>query len=84
MFSLEVTLGNLLTAGSIVFGWGVYIIALKGKIDLAMQALTAIDRRITAVEATLITQSQAFIQLAKQEVLLNSIEDRVQRLEQEV
>ena len=81
MLSFEITLGNIITAGSILFGWGIYVVALRGKVDLLMQALGSIDRRLTAVESSMASQTQAFIQLAKQEVMLQSLDQRVDDLE---
>lgn len=81
MFSFEVTLGNILTVSSILFGWGLYVVALKGKVELLMQALNSIDRRLTAVESSMASQAQAFIQLAKQEIMLQSLDRRVDDLE---
>ena len=81
MFTFDVTLGNIMTAGSILFGWGIYVVALKGKVELLMQALGSIDRRLTAVETSMTIQGQSLIQLAKQEVLIQALEQRINDLE---
>lgn len=79
--SMEITLGNLFTIGAILGGWLVFLVSLKGQIQLLSQALSSIDKRLVAVEAAIAHFSQNTIELAKQGVRLESVVERVADLE---
>ena len=74
---MEITLGNLITSGVIVGGWLWFFAGLKGKIDLLSQ-------RINSLEVTIGNLSTALIQVAKQEVRLDSHAQRIQSLEKKI
>ena len=80
MISWDLTLGNLLNIASIVIGCILFIMTMKGKLDLLNQNLYTIDRRLTAVEGLISTLSQATVQLAKQEVRLDIIAREIEQL----
>lgn len=74
---MEVTLGNLATIATIAGGWIWFFAGLKGKIDLLTQ-------RLSSLEATISQLSIGLVQLAKQEVRLDSHAERIQHLEKKL
>ena len=81
MFSLEITLGNILTVVSMaIIGLG-FLFTIKSEVKLLAQALASLDRRLNTVEQALVALNQATIQLARQEVRLDSHEQRFQDIE---
>lgn len=75
--SPEITYGNLATAGAIVSGWLWFFAGLKNKIDV-------LNDRIQSLEGTINRFSEALIQIAKQEVRLDSHAQRLQHIEKKL
>ena len=78
---MEITMGNLITVGSIIGCWAIFVTSLKGEIKLLSLALSGVDRRLTAVETSIQILSTATVQVAKQEVRIEGLEDRIKDLE---
>lgn len=81
MFDFQISLGNLLTILTLAGGWLLFLSGLKGKIDLLTHTLNTIDKRINSVESSLTNLSSATIQIAKQEVFLQGLEQRLEIIE---
>lgn len=76
----ELTLGNVLNIIAIAVGTIVFIMTMKGRLELLNQSLTVIDKRLTAVENAVSMISQATVQLAKQEIRLDMLAKEVESL----
>lgn len=85
MFSIltwEITVGNILQIATILGGGMWFVAGVKNKIDLLTQAMQSLDKRLTSVEAAIGLLNQTTVELAKQEVRLDSHMQRLQRLEE--
>lgn len=80
MISWELTLGNLLNVGTIIGGTIIFVMSIKGRLDVLNTNLNVIDRRLTAVETSISALSQATVQLAKQEVRLDTLAKEIAEL----
>ena len=76
----ELTLGNVLNIVTIAVGTIVFIMTMKGKLELLNHGLTVIDKRLTAVENAVSMISQATVQLAKQEIRLDILAKELESL----
>ena len=80
MINWELTAGNIATIITIATSAVVFIMQIKGKLELLNQNLLVIDRRLTAVESAVSLISQATVQLAKQEIRLDILAKEVELL----
>ena len=80
MLSWELTLGNVLNIVTIGAGAIMFIMAIKGKLELLNQNLSIIDKRLTSVENAVSMISQATVQLAKQELRLDILTKDIELL----
>jgi hypothetical protein len=80
MFEYSISLGNLLTIITLAGGWLLFLSGLKGKIDLLTQTLSTIDKRMNSMENSIANLSSATVQIAKQEVFIQNLEQRIDRI----
>ena len=83
IFNAEVTLGNVLQILAILGGGMWFMAGVKSKMELLTQALSGLDRRITSVETSISALNTTTIELARQEVRLDSHAHRLKDLEAE-
>jgi hypothetical protein len=81
MFDFQVTLGNVLQILSIVGGWIWIVSNLKSEIKILVNSLIGIKERLTAVEISVTALNKATVELARQEVRLDSHAERLVDLE---
>lgn len=84
LFSFDITLGNVLQIAAFLSVGYAFVASLKGRVDLLTQALTALDRRINSLESAVTSLNSSTIDLARQEVRLDSHARRIVELETEL
>ena len=82
--TVGVTGGDILTAGSIVVGGAIFVINVRSKLDLLTQALNNIDKRLTDVENMIKGFSDQTIEIAKNKVHIEALEERLDDMDKEI
>jgi hypothetical protein len=81
-FTPDISFGNLITWAGVFFAWVSFLMIMRNKVELIAHGIEVMDKRMSSVEMAIKTLTEVTIQIAKQEVKLDSHARRLGEIEE--